>query len=271
MFFMQKNQYITMAAIIVMALVAVAVFVFVTANHPHQGASAISTSSSLGQTYTVTDASATSTSAPGYSITVRHTIVPTAPDLQTPLVFSASVSADKRVAIAASATVQRAALAKDPYDFNALIGLALVYQGAGDYSKSNEILKYASVLYPHNTVSYVNLANLNDQYLKNYSVAEGFYLMAIANQSTNVSLYQDLAEMYQYRYMAKARQIPAILRQGIAANPTAINLEVSLARYYKSIGRLSDANAEYDAAIANARGQGQASLVTQIQQEKAVQ
>jgi thioredoxin-like negative regulator of GroEL len=94
------------------------------------------------------------------------------------------------------------------------------------------------------------------------------YLAAIKINPGQPDFYRALFTLYTTTsYKPTATAAEDILKAGIAANAKAVDLQVLLARYYKSAGRASDAAAEYAVAVSNAQSQGNQPLATQIQQE----
>lgn len=144
--------------------------------------------------------------------------------------------------------------------------------GKGDYAGAERILLAASAQWPSDETVRNNLADLYLRYLKNYQKAAQEYRAVVKLDPRNVNAYTMLFAIYSEKlYVPSANAAADILREGIAANPKAVNLEVQLAEYYRSQGQTAAANAEFDAAIENAQSQGLTSLVTQIEADKSGQ
>jgi tetratricopeptide (TPR) repeat protein len=213
---------------------------------------------------------ATSTN-PAYTITAIPGAKPgvAAPDFTLPLVFSSSVSPDTQASLEAAFAQVQSALKKNATDFDSWIALGDLRKEAGDYAGAAADWEYASEAYPGNIISFANLGDLYSHFLPNYPKAAAAYKQQIANDPTDVEIYQDLFLLYTNQYPQAAGVAETLVKQGIAANPKAVDLQVLLARYYKSQGDTADAKAEYDAAIANAQAQGQTSVAAQLQAEEA--
>jgi Tfp pilus assembly protein PilF len=222
-----------------------------------------------------TPLSATSTSAtstdPGYTITpvsVSNNVV--APNYSAPLVCAASTPADQCVQFQAYAKTYASQIAKSPTDPNAWINLGTARSSAGDYAGAVAAWNYVAALYPTSPTAFDNLAELYADYTHQYALAESNWLQAIKVYPADPAPYQNLFDLYTTTsYTGTAGAPVSILKKGIAANPKAFNLQVLLARYYKSQGDTADAKVQYSAAIANAQAQGQPTMATQIQTEAA--
>jgi len=220
-------------------------------------------------TTTVTVASSTSS---GYTITpvaLPTSGTPVAPNFKAPLVFSSSVSASDQASLQSEFAQAQAAIASNPVDLDAIIALGNVRKEAGDYAGAAADWQYVSEMSPTNPVSFANLADLYTNFLPDYPKAAAAYKQQIANDPTDIYIYEDLFQLYTIKYPQGSSDPSVILKQGIAANPKAINLQVDLARYYKAKGDSTDAQAEYQAAIANANSQGQTSTAQELQQESS--
>ena len=262
----QRNRIIALAvAVLIVAVGAYALF--------HQAASKPSPAMSANATTTEATSSIPDITVVGdgdYTITMLP--VSQAPDYNAPIVFSASITADVRGIINAQAATLRANIAKNDADFNSWIALGNLHKMAGDYAGATQIWDYASLVWPQNVVSFNNLADLYMNFTHQYAKAEANYLIEIQNTPTDLDSYQNLFTLYTTTsYTSGASAGENILKKGIALNPKAISLQITLARYYKAQGRTSDAQAEYQAAINNANAQGETALAAQIQQEKSGQ
>ena len=151
----------------------------------------------------------------------------------------------------------------------ALIDLGTADKGKDDYAGAEAAWIQATQIAPNNYVAFANLGDLYMNFLHDYAKADANYQAAIKDAATQPALYGDLFTLYTTTsYKPTATAAEDILKKGIAANPNAVELQVSLARYYKTLGRTADAKAEYDAAITNAKSQGETSLAAQLQTEE---
>jgi tetratricopeptide (TPR) repeat protein len=253
--------------IIVLLLIAGAVFLF---NRPNGSTPHVTNNATSTGNTTATSSNATATSTGGYTVEkIEIDKIPPAPSFSAPLKCSSSVSADVCANLKIKAAADAAVLAKDPTDSMAWINLGTVRKIAGDYIGAETAWKYVSTVYPKNSISYANLGDLYMNFLHKYPEAEVNYLRQIANKPGDLNAYETLFTLYTTLYLQNTASAENILKKGITTNPTATNLQVLLARYYKSHGRIAEAQATYAAAAKNARAQGNTALATQIEQEAA--
>ena len=191
-----------------------------------------------------------------------------APNSASPLVFSTSVTADLQTVMQGQFAATQLLLKTKPQDFDAWIALGGLRKNAGDYKGAAEDWQYMSALYPTNQISFTNLGDLYENYLKDYAKAESNYLISIKNSPSNAAVYRNLYDLY-YVYGYNKAKVEAVLKQGIAAAPKAVDMQVLLARYYRDTGRTAEAKAEYSLAIKNAQSQGQTDLATTLQAESS--
>ena len=228
------------------------------------------TTSTIVQTATSSTGSSVAALADGaYTIhMVPPAERPTAPNYSAPLKFDMSASSDLRADLQTQFASVKTALTKEPMDFNAWLSLGKVRLIAGDEQGAKQVWEYVSNVWPTNEVSFNNLGDLYTNYLKDYAKAESNYLISIKNKPSNAAEYNSLFNLYYVLGYNKAKA-EGILKQGIAAAPKAIDLQVLLARYYRDTGRTAEAKAEYDLAIKNAQSQNQTSLATTLQAESS--
>lgn len=153
-------------------------------------------------------------------------------------------------------------------DFEAWVTLGTLYKMSGDYKNAAIMWEYVSAIYPKNITSFANLGDLYTNFLKDYPKAIVAYTQEIKNSPTNLDAYKSLFQIYTTTsYTGGVGAAEKVLKEGISANPKAIELRVILARYYRSLGRTADAKAQYAAAIESAKSQSQTSLAADIQKE----
>lgn len=210
----------------------------------------------------------TTSGSAGYSVNIiPDKTAAKAPDYTKPIAYSASISPTLKSALQAQFNITVAAINKDKYNFNAWIDLGAQHHMAGDDTAAAAIWEYASLTWPTNVASFNNLGDLYANFLKNYAKAETNFLTAIKNKPSDTNPYRNLFTLYYTAGYNKAKA-EAILKQGIAAAPKAVDMQVLLARYYRDTGRTAEAKAEYNLAITNAQSQSQTSLATTIQSER---
>jgi len=231
----KRNEIIAIIIIGAIILIGIAYFFSKSLSTPTTPSNTASstpintTSSSSASSITVTSASSSS----GYTI---HLITagkaPVAPSFKTPLTFSdPSVTADEQVSMQAQFAQVQTTLAANDQDFNSWIELGDLRKEAGDYTGAAADWQYVSALYSSNVVSNANLADLYTNYLHEYPQAAAAYKAAIANDPTQVYLYDDLFQLYTNQYPQPTATIVALLKQGLAANPNAAELKADLAKY----------------------------------------
>lgn len=205
----------------------------------------------------------------GYTVTqVPVSTTTSVPDYKSPLTCGSDIPPDVCTRLKEQAADAAARIDKDKNDGNAWINLGTIRKIADDYKGAEAAWSYVTKLFPGNPIAFSNLGDLYMNFLHDYAKAEANYKAAIQAEPTGTSFYADLFSLYtntSYRPTATAAE--DILKAGIAANPKAIDLPVALARYYKSLGRTADAQAQYDSAIANAKAAGKTDIAAQIQAE----
>ena len=259
-------------ASIVLALIALVLLWNVTATSTPQ-APTMATSTSIVAASASTTVPAVIPTSPVH--TSAHTSVANkvaTPEYRTALTCAQKVSSDVCSASQKAAAAQVMSIGKNPSDLEAWIELGVARKDAGDYVGAASAWNYVSALDPSNVVSFNNLGDLYMSYLHEYPKAVASYMQEIRNNPHGLDAYKNIFQIYTTTaYTGSATAAADILKQGIAANPKAVDLQVILARYYKAHGDRADAQATYLAAISNAQSQGKSSLVTQLQAESAGQ
>lgn len=105
---------------------------------------------------------------PEGAIVTEETSVPgpVAPNYRAPVVYDASVSAEVRAAIEPRLAADIALLAKNNQDFGAWMDLAILHKIGGDYRGAEAIWLYGTKKWPGSSVSFHNLADLYQNFLK---------------------------------------------------------------------------------------------------------
>lgn len=128
-----------------------------------------------------------------------------------------------------------ATIKKDPKDVMGWIDLGLQRKALGDYEGARDVWEYTKALDPNNIVPWNNLGDLYHFYLKDYKKSEENWKKTITLKPDYMQGYRGLYELYLYSMKEKSGEIPVILKQGIAKNPEATDLQVMLAEYEKSL------------------------------------
>jgi len=189
-----------------------------------------------------------------------------APDFKASIVCT--LATDVCVQVRAQQADIISTLTANKTDFQSWIMLGALYKMNGDYKNAAIMWEYVSAIYPKNITSFANLGDLYTNFLKDYPKAVTVFTQEIKNSPANLDAYKSLFQIYTTTsYTGEAGAAEKILKEGITANPKATELHITLARYYRSLGRSADAKAQYAAAIESAQSQGQTTLVAEIKKE----
>ena len=169
-------------------------------------------STSPGQTATTTtDATSTQTGSSSPDLVL------VTPDYQKPIAFSASVSSDIRTQLNARLAQIQADLTQNPLDIKAWINLGAVHKMGGDFAAAEQYWQYVLTITPNTTALY-NLGDLYQNFLKDYTKAEAYFMKVIEQQPTNVNAYANLFTLYHYTLKDDTKAAD-ILKEGLTANP----------------------------------------------------
>lgn len=160
--------------------------------------------------------------------------LPPAPTLTRSTDFRADLSPEvKKITIT---NLEKAidAIKKNPVDMNNWLELGLQRKALGDYEGAREVWEYTKALEPNNVVSWNNLGDLYNFYLKDYKKSEENWKKTVSLKPDYSQGYRGLYELYLYSMPEKVDQIPVILKQGIKDAPQATDLAVLLSEYEKS-------------------------------------
>ncbi len=141
------------------------------------------------------------------------------PDYTKPIVFSANLDANTKAAIEAQFEQVTSAIAKTPADFDSWIRLGTLRKIAGDYQGAAEDWQYMADVYGGSTVPHMNLADLYENFLKDYPKAEVQFKEAIKIKPDYVEAYVDLYTMYKNLYKTDTSAAADILEEGLKNNP----------------------------------------------------
>jgi tetratricopeptide (TPR) repeat protein len=261
---MQFSQRNILAGVVILIIVVAAAYLYLrpASGVPITPGNTLATSSS---------ATSSASAAPISGTPTTIHLGAAQPSFTQPISFAAGIPANVKAALNTQFADVSSQLAKNPTQVDLWLGLGTLRKMGGDYQGAiedwNYVGKDGNSL---SSVAYGNLADLYLNFVKNYPQAEASYKAAIALNPAYPDYYQGLFTLYTTTsYKPSPTAAEDILKQGIAANPKAVDLQVTLAVYYKSLGRTADAKAEFDAAIANAKSQGQTDLAAQIQAEES--
>ncbi len=128
------------------------------------------------------------------------------------------------------------------------IALGGIKKFFNDYEGARDAWEYAGVLYPNNSLSFVNLGNLYGFYLNNNSKAELNFKRGLFNDSYQSAYYMNLADFYKSVYTEKKTETPKVLLEGMSVIKD-VNLVLSLATYYRDIGDKANAVKYYEEVL----------------------
>lgn len=142
-------------------------------------------------------------------------------------------------------------LEKDNKNTDALKEMAKIKKYIGDYEGAREILLYAEEISPLNYTIPQSLADLCQNFIKDYTCAEDAYKRAIdkcvGKSETDCSLlYLDLSDLYYNNFSDKKIETEKVLLEGLKALPDNLNLLSYLANYYKKEGNVAKAKEIYN-------------------------
>ena len=141
------------------------------------------------------------------------------PDFTKPMPYSASISPEVKAAIESQYTDLQVAITKNKEDFNAWIQLGVLHKIAGDYPGAADMWTYTSKEWPGADVSFNNLGDLYQNFLKNYPKAEANYKTALSMHPKNIAYYKSLFTLYHYQYKTNTSAASDIVAQGLKVNP----------------------------------------------------
>jgi tetratricopeptide (TPR) repeat protein len=198
------------------------------------------------------------------------------PDLDKPIIFGDNVSEEVRKTTTEKINILIEELKKDNNLFSNWIELGLYRKLIEDYEGAEEVWKYASIVWPKNTISFSNLGDLYHYYLKDFPKAEQNLRVAIENDKNNAQAYIALHELYKYSYKQDTALAESVLLEGILSSLSRtvldIDLVITLAAYYKergdtAKGDIANAKKYYTQARDQAQTLGNTNLVTLLNTE----
>ena len=169
------------------------------------------------------------------------------PSLDRKLVFPAGFPGDAKKILTDHVATLVSNLKKDPSDYSSWLDLAIQYKTIGDYEGARLIWEYLNVAAPTQAISFQDLGDLYDLYLKDYPKSESNFLTAIKNGPNQTNPYLGLYELYRYAYKQDTSAAADTLIRGIKAIPAPqnIDLETTLATYYRDKGDVANAKKYY--------------------------
>jgi tetratricopeptide (TPR) repeat protein len=204
------------------------------------------------------------------AINAGFTVDPkTQPDLNRKLVFPAAFPADAKKILTDHVALLVAKLKKDPSDYSSWLDLAIGYKTVGAYEGARQVWEYLNGAAPTQSISFQDLGDLYDLYLKDYPKSESNFLTAIKNGPNQTNPYLGLYELYRYAYKQDTSAAADTLIRGIKAIPAPqnIDLETTLAGYYRDKGDTANAKKYYIQARTEAAAAHDSAAVAQLTAE----
>lgn len=156
-------------------------------------------------------------------------------------------------------------LANDPNSFQGWIDLASQYKIIDDFKGAAEIWEFLSITAEGNTVSRINLANLYHYEIKDFEKSEAIFKDVISINNQIVEAYTGLHELYKYSFKTSTTLAVDVLKEGIEAIPSNIDLRMLLASYYTELGMKDEALGVYEDVLTIAQNVGNTNLITIIE------
>ena len=191
------------------------------------------------------------------------------PRLERPAQFPAEFPPEARTIVENKIAADRAKLAENPRDADALLDLAIQYKIAGDIRGAIEIWVYMTEVFKGESVPYHNLGSVYHLELKEYEKSESYYKQAIDVNPTMSINYIGLHELYRYSYKTDTTLAVDILQEGIGKIDTRgkLDLYTTLGGYYVEKGDKPAAISAYTEARKLARGLGNTGILSNIEAE----
>lgn len=191
------------------------------------------------------------------------------PRMDRPVHFAADFPAEARIVVEGKISADRAVLAKNPHDPDALLDLAIQYKIAGDLPGTIEIWQYMTETIKSESVPYHNLGSVYHLELKEYEKSEQYYRQAIDVNPAVAINYVGLHELYRYSYKQDTTAAIDILQEGLGKVDIRgqVDLYTTLGGYYTEKGDKAAARAAYEKARALAQELGNTGLVSNINAE----
>jgi len=187
------------------------------------------------------------------------------PSLVKEVKYGADITAEVKLILAQKISELRAHLSTDKKDYNTWLDLAIRYKQAGDFDKAREVWEYLAAIHPNDSVVLHDLADLYQNFLKDYVKAESYYKQAIDAAPTAATDYIGLHELYRYLLKNPTAAV-AILKTGVprVSGLQNIDLLAALGAYYKDTGDTGNAITYYTKARDAAAKAGNSAFAAQF-------
>lgn len=146
------------------------------------------------------------------------------PVLDRAIVFQDSFPEDARAIIRNNIAILTKQLKTDPTSFNNWLDLAIQYKIIEDYEGARDVWEFLNILFPGNSISFRNLADLYGYYLDNQQKAEENFLKAIEISPDEIEYYIKTMEFYR-DVMKDNEKASQIIERGVNSNPASEELK----------------------------------------------
>jgi tetratricopeptide (TPR) repeat protein len=166
-----------------------------------------------------------------------------------PIVFSVQMTeANKAKKIKAIEEVS-AKIKADYNHLDLLLEDGILRQSIGDYAGAVKIWNFAGEVFPKNYASFQDAGFVQGFYLKDYKASEENYLKSLENDPTNIQIYLDLVDIYNFS--GQAEKIPSFLKIGLknAGDLNQAPIKILLAKYYAAIKDNANAIKYYEEVL----------------------
>ena len=186
------------------------------------------------------------------------------PNLNRPIMFPDIFPEEARLAITEDISELTLKLKEDPSSFENWLELALQRQLINDYIGARDVWEYLNVVFPTNSISFVNLGSLYHLELKDFTKSEESFMRAIANNPLSSHAYRGLHELYVYSYKQNTEAAADILKECLEHMPGNTDILLLLASYYKNKNDAQNAKTYFELARVEAEKQNNVNLVDLI-------
>lgn len=196
---------------------------------------------------------------------------PKQPPLERQIAYPENFPQEARAPYEQNLATTKENINKNPNNIAAWLDLAIYYRMVGDYKGAVEVWEYLVAKNPNDAISLHNIAENYFHQEKDYPKAEEYYRRAIAANPALALNYSDLHEMYRYVYRQDTQAAVEIIQEALAKVDvrSAINLSVTLGRYYEEKGDMPNARTHYTQARDAAKSVGEVRLAQQIDEDIA--
>lgn len=165
------------------------------------------------------------------------------------IVINSNITDDKKKEYAGRMKDIAGAIKRGEPLFEHLLELASYRKLVEDYTGAEEIWVYMTKRYPDSRPAYENLGNLYHFYQSNFPKAETMMKKAIEAEPVYPYSYVNLFELYTLSYIEKANFAEGVLLDGYVKTEKNVLIIVTLAEYYASKGKNTEAKKYFEEVL----------------------